>query len=93
MLLSDFLRKLSLNFYIMNNAKIKVIMIFLCNRNQNLIETALILLHIFPIVKMLSICVFRYDNLSSSFLIFEFCAFCNQPFFFLPQKHQDTNEE
>jgi len=50
MLLSDFLRKLGLNFYIMNNAKIKVIMIFLCNRNQNLIETALILPDIFPIV-------------------------------------------
>ena len=51
MLLSDFLRKLGLNFYIMNNAKIKVIMIFLCNRNQNLIETALILPNIFLIVK------------------------------------------
>jgi hypothetical protein len=34
----------------MHKGKIKVIMIFLCNRNQNLIETALILPDIFPIV-------------------------------------------
>jgi len=39
-----------LNFYIMNKAKIKVILILLLSRNHNLKETALILPDIFPIV-------------------------------------------
>ncbi|OEU61079.1 MAG: hypothetical protein BA867_07735 [Desulfobacterales bacterium S5133MH16] len=34
----------------MHKGNIKIIMIFLCNRKQNLIETALILPDIFPIV-------------------------------------------
>jgi len=34
----------------MNKGNIKGIMIFVCNRNRNLIETALILPDIFPIV-------------------------------------------
>jgi len=36
-----------LNFYIMKKVNIKRIMIFLCNRNRNLTETALILPNIF----------------------------------------------
>jgi hypothetical protein len=50
MLLSDFLRKLGLNSYIMHEGKIKVILILLLSRNHNLKKTALILPDIFPIV-------------------------------------------